>query len=100
MTVTLRTNKFMCKSCNTAFLCLQTRLGSWLTWLSVAAALLSLTGGTFGCVSLIALWWATRGSSPAPAKGNYGMPAMEDDSPPEEDDSDDELASQGDIDGQ
>ena len=77
---------------------LQTRLGSWLTWLSVAAALLSLTGGAFGCVTFFALWWATRSNSPAPVKGTYGIP--HDETIAEEDDSDDELASQGDIDGQ
>lgn len=76
---------------------LQTRLGSKLTWLLVAAAFLLLTGGALGSVTFFALWWTTKEYS-APSTGTYTTP--QDGFVSEAGDSDDELASQQDIAGQ
>ena len=42
---------------------MQTKPGSMVTWILVAASLISLFGGGLGSVALFLLWFVTRGAS-------------------------------------
>ena len=60
---------------------LQTRPGNWVTWILIAAALLSMFGGIAGSIAFVLLWFFTRGavSNAARPTGNYGLPEDEPD---------------------
>lgn len=52
-----------------------TRPGNWVTWILIAAALLSMFGGIAGSIAFVLLWYFTRGavSNAARPTGNYGL---------------------------
>lgn len=58
-----------------------TRPGNWVTWILIAAALLSMFGGITGSIAFVLLWFFTRGavSNAARPTGNYGLPEDEPD---------------------
>lgn len=58
-----------------------TRPGNWVTWILIAAALLSVFGGIAGSIAFVLLWLFTRGavSNAARPTGNYGLPEDEPD---------------------
>lgn len=58
-----------------------TRPGNWVTWILIAAALLSVFGGIAGSIAFVLLWFFTRGavSNAARPTGNYGLPEDEPD---------------------
>ncbi len=76
---------------------LQTRLGNWVTWILIAASLLSIFGGTAGSIAFALLWVFTRGavSNAARPTGNYGLPEEEPDLNGDISDDDDPASPKG-----
>ena len=77
---------------------LQTRPGNWVTWILIAASLLSIFGGIAGSIAFALLWFVTRGavsSAAARPTGNCGLPEDEPDLNGDLSDDDDPASPKG-----